>query len=81
MKFFDFCKKNKATAFVKHFTYHLSYTHTRMCVRRVYWFEKFVWFITTENYLVIGGRDAQQNEILVKRYMRAGEFHGVLEGV
>jgi predicted ribosome quality control (RQC) complex YloA/Tae2 family protein len=38
--------------------------------RKVYWFEKFFWFISTVNYLVIGGRDAQQNELLVKRYMK-----------
>ena len=38
--------------------------------RKVYWFEKFFWFISSENFLVIGGRDAQQNELLVKRYMK-----------
>jgi predicted ribosome quality control (RQC) complex YloA/Tae2 family protein len=31
--------------------------------RRVFWFEKFDWFISSENYLVIGGRDAHQNEV------------------
>lgn len=35
-------------------------------------FEKFLWFISAENYLVIAGRDQQQNEIIVKRYLRAG---------
>uniref|UniRef100_H2YKU7 Ribosome quality control complex subunit NEMF n=1 Tax=Ciona savignyi TaxID=51511 RepID=H2YKU7_CIOSA len=38
----------------------------------VFWFEKFLWFISSENYLVIGGRDAQQNEIIVKRYLNQG---------
>lgn len=37
--------------------------------RKVYWFEKFYWFVSSENYLVIGGRDQQQNEIIVKRYI------------
>ena len=32
------------------------------------WFEKFLWFISSENYIVVAGRDAQQNEMLVKRY-------------
>ncbi|RXM94189.1 Nuclear export mediator factor NEMF [Acipenser ruthenus] len=41
--------------------------------RKVYWFEKFLWFISSENYLVIAGRDQQQNEMIVKRYLRAGE--------
>ena len=27
--------------------------------RKVFWFEKFIWFISSENYLVIGGRTAQ----------------------
>ncbi|CAH1102827.1 unnamed protein product [Psylliodes chrysocephalus] len=38
--------------------------------RKTYWFEKFFWFISSENYLVIAGRDQQQNEIIVKRYMK-----------
>ncbi|XP_011855160.1 PREDICTED: nuclear export mediator factor NEMF [Mandrillus leucophaeus] len=41
--------------------------------RKVYWFEKFLWFISSENYLIIGGRDQQQNEIIVKRYLTPGE--------
>ncbi|KAH0620215.1 hypothetical protein JD844_020262 [Phrynosoma platyrhinos] len=40
--------------------------------RKVYWFEKFLWFISSENYLVIAGRDQQQNEMIVKRYLRPG---------
>ena len=39
-------------------------------LRKSHWFEKFNWFVTSENYLVISGRDAQQNELVVKRYMR-----------
>ena len=27
--------------------------------RKVFWFEKFIWFISSENYLVLGGRNAQ----------------------
>jgi predicted ribosome quality control (RQC) complex YloA/Tae2 family protein len=38
-------------------------------LRRVHWFEKFLWFVTSEGYLVLAGRDAQQNEILVRRCM------------
>eukprot|EP00754_Rhynchopus_humris_P038642 Rhum_TRINITY_DN21258_c0_g1::Rhum_TRINITY_DN21258_c0_g1_i1::g.173593::m.173593 len=44
-------------------------------VRKVLWFEKFDWFITSENYLVVSGRDAQQNEILVKRYLKKGDIY------
>ena len=35
--------------------------------RKVFWFEKFFWFISSENYLVVAGRDMQQNEMIVKR--------------
>ncbi|KAB1278166.1 Nuclear export mediator factor NEMF [Camelus dromedarius] len=37
-------------------------------------FEKFLWFISSENYLIIGGRDQQQNEIIVKRYLTPGHL-------
>jgi predicted ribosome quality control (RQC) complex YloA/Tae2 family protein len=37
--------------------------------RKAYWFEKFNYFISSENYLVVAGRDAQQNEMLVKRFL------------
>ena len=39
-------------------------------------FEKFYWFISSENYLVIGGRDQQQNELIVKKYLNDGCYHG-----
>ncbi len=42
--------------------------------RKIHWFEKFFWFISSENYLVIGGRDQQQNELLVKKYLKDGEL-------
>ena len=50
--------------------------------RKTYWFEKFYWFISTENYLIIGGRDQQQNELIVKRYMRATDIyvHAEIQG-
>ncbi|KAJ9582431.1 hypothetical protein L9F63_003229 [Diploptera punctata] len=43
--------------------------------RKFYWFEKFFWFVSSENYLVIGGRDQQQNELIVKRYMKPGDIY------
>jgi predicted ribosome quality control (RQC) complex YloA/Tae2 family protein len=44
-------------------------------IRKPFWFEKFQWFLSSENYLVIGGRDAQQNEYLVKRHLRKGDAY------
>ncbi|XP_041969362.1 nuclear export mediator factor NEMF homolog isoform X1 [Aricia agestis] len=43
--------------------------------RKNYWFEKFYWFISSDNFLVIGGRDQQQNELVVKRYMRSSDVY------
>ena len=44
-------------------------------VRKVHWFEKFNWFISTEGYLVISGRDAGQNEQIVKKYLRPEDLY------
>lgn len=46
-----------------------------LAVRKVHWFEKFNWFISSEGYLILSGRDAQQNEALVKRYLRHGDVY------
>ncbi len=43
--------------------------------RKVNWFEKFNWMITADNYLVIAGKDAQQNEVIVKKYLRSGDAY------
>lgn len=43
--------------------------------RKLFWFEKFYWFISSENYLVIGGRDRQQNELVVKKYLKTGDLY------
>ncbi|KAI9761660.1 MAG: hypothetical protein M4579_000894 [Chaenotheca gracillima] len=44
-------------------------------VRRQLWFEKFMYFISSDGYLVLGGRDVQQNEMLYKRYLRRGDIY------
>jgi predicted ribosome quality control (RQC) complex YloA/Tae2 family protein len=44
-------------------------------VRKQMWFEKFVWFISSDGYLVLGGKDAQQNEILYKKYLKKGDIY------
>jgi len=53
----------------------MTYSVMMQPQRRSHWFEKFNWFVTSDNYLVLGGRDAQQNEILVKRYLRPGDAY------
>jgi predicted ribosome quality control (RQC) complex YloA/Tae2 family protein len=37
------------------------------------WFHRFRWFETSDGVLVVGGRDAGQNEELVKRYLEGGD--------
>ena len=41
-------------------------------MRKTFWFEKFLWFISSDNYLIICGKDMQQNEMLFRRYLKAG---------
>ncbi|XP_066952776.1 ribosome quality control complex subunit NEMF [Macrobrachium rosenbergii] len=50
--------------------------------RKVHWFEKFLWFVSSENYLVIAGRDSQMNEMVVKRHLRPRDayVHADLHG-
>ncbi|KAJ5287169.1 hypothetical protein N7478_002855 [Penicillium angulare] len=50
--------------------------------REPFWFEKFVFFISSEGYLVIGARDSMQSEILYHRYLNKGDIfiHADLAG-
>jgi len=38
------------------------------------WYEKFRWFVSSDGFLVVGGRDSVQNEVLVKKYAREGDL-------
>ncbi|TKR28284.1 ribosome rescue protein RqcH [Natronomonas salsuginis] len=46
------------------------------------WFERFRWFRTSDGFLVLGGRNADQNEELVKKYMDPSDrfFHAQAHG-
>jgi len=46
------------------------------------WYERFRWFRTTDEFLVLGGRNADQNEELVKKYMEPADrfFHAQAHG-
>lgn len=37
--------------------------------RELKWFEKLRWFLSSDGLLVVGGRDAGTNELVVKRYL------------
>jgi predicted ribosome quality control (RQC) complex YloA/Tae2 family protein len=46
------------------------------------WYEKFRWFYSSEGFLVLGGKDATQNEILVKKHTEPHDlvFHADIAG-
>ena len=37
---------------------------------KIYWFEKYRWFISSAGNIVIGGRDAKTNDLIVKKYLK-----------
>jgi predicted ribosome quality control (RQC) complex YloA/Tae2 family protein len=37
--------------------------------RRSHWFERYRWFLSSEGVLAIGGRDAESNDRIVRRYL------------
>jgi len=46
------------------------------------WYEKFRWFISSEGFLVIGGRDATTNDIIIKKHTEPDDivFHTEMPG-
>jgi predicted ribosome quality control (RQC) complex YloA/Tae2 family protein len=46
------------------------------------WFEKFHWFISSDGFLVVAGKDAVSNEVLVKKHTEAWDivFHSDVVG-
>jgi hypothetical protein len=50
--------------------------------RQQLWFEKFHWFVSSEKFLIIGGRDATQNDIVMRRHFQPGDVlvHADLRG-
>ncbi len=46
------------------------------------WFEQFRWFVSSDGFLVVGGRDAQSNEDIVKKYLEKRDifFHAHVSG-
>jgi len=46
------------------------------------WFEKFKWFTTSDGFLVVAGKDAVSNEVLIKKYTAPEDivFHADVVG-
>jgi predicted ribosome quality control (RQC) complex YloA/Tae2 family protein len=51
-------------------------------VREKDWFEKFHYFVTQNSFMVLGGKDAKSNEIIVKKHLEASDlyFHADIAG-
>lgn len=43
--------------------------------RRKSWYERFRWSITRNGFLIIAGRDVQQNTALVRRYLKENDIY------
>jgi predicted ribosome quality control (RQC) complex YloA/Tae2 family protein len=41
--------------------------------RKKFWYERFKWFISSEDFLVIGGKDARTNEMLFRKHLKPGD--------
>jgi len=42
---------------------------------RPLWFERYRWFVSSEGVLVIGGRDAASNDLIVRKYLKAADLY------
>ncbi|MDR2874194.1 MAG: NFACT family protein [Methanobrevibacter sp.] len=43
--------------------------------RELKWFEKLRWFLSSDNHLIVGGRDANTNEDVVKKYLDTNDIY------
>ncbi len=50
--------------------------------RKKQWYEKFHWFNSSDDFLVIGGRDLKTNELIFRKYMDKSDifFHATFQG-
>jgi len=42
--------------------------------RKKHWYDRFKWFISSDGFLVVGGRDSDGNEEIFKKYMEKRDF-------
>jgi predicted ribosome quality control (RQC) complex YloA/Tae2 family protein len=43
--------------------------------RKLHWFERFRWFLSSEGILVLAGRDAPSNDLVVRRYLKEKDIY------
>jgi predicted ribosome quality control (RQC) complex YloA/Tae2 family protein len=51
-------------------------------IKRKEWFEKFRWFVSSDGFLVVAGKDAVTNEVLIKKHTDSDDvvFHADIIG-
>ncbi len=49
-------------------------TKSKAKIRKKEWYEKYHWLITRNGFLVIGGRNIDQNESIVRKYLEANDI-------
>jgi predicted ribosome quality control (RQC) complex YloA/Tae2 family protein len=51
-------------------------------IKRKEWFEKFRWFVSPDGFLVVAGKDAVSNEVLIKKHAEPDDivFHADIAG-
>jgi predicted ribosome quality control (RQC) complex YloA/Tae2 family protein len=51
-------------------------------IKKKEWFEKFRWFTSSDSFLVVAGKDAVSNEVLIKKYVEPNDlvFHVNIPG-
>jgi predicted ribosome quality control (RQC) complex YloA/Tae2 family protein len=40
-----------------------------------FWFDRFRWFISSEGFMVVGGRDTRSNDLVVKKHLKDGDLY------
>jgi len=50
--------------------------------KKLFWYEKYHWGFTKDNFLIIAGKDSQSNEYIVKNYLEKDDllFHSTIQG-
>ncbi len=50
--------------------------------KKTLWYEKYHWGFTTNDFLIIGGKDSQSNEYIVKNHLEKDDllFHSTIQG-
>lgn len=72
----------KIKALTKEATRVIKETPKPIIARERAWYEKFHWFYSSDGFLVIGGRDAITNELIIKRHTEPQDIvlHGDIVG-